>query len=112
MKLNKTALALYAVSLTAGTIYTVYLQFKDRLMKQVMKLWREQAEKAGKAIKEPFLLDELDKLHYLDINLLYSYSKAKIINDKQKEEELKVKLEKKQILRRAEIEKPLDGIIF
>lgn len=112
MKLNKTALAIYSVSLTAGTVYLVYLQFKNRLVKQLMKLVRGEADKQQKVINETYLLDELEKLHYFDIHLLYVYTKAKIMNDKKKEEDLRKNLEEKSIFIKAEIEKELDGIIF
>jgi hypothetical protein len=111
--MKKTAIALFSVSITAGTVYLLYEQVKSQLIKMTMELWKAEAKKQNKTFDETALKTEMEnQLYAWDINLLANYTK-KVIKQKP-EQELKPyldKIEKRRLLQKADL-KALEGIIF
>lgn len=110
IKVNKTAIGIFSISMTAGTAYMIYLQFKHRLIAKLLELFKEIAEKKGKKLKEKYLNAQLDNLHYLDLHLLYSYTTA-LMNQSSEETALKTKIERKGLALKTDLES-LNEIIF
>lgn len=111
--MKKTVIALFSISVTAGTTYLVYSQVKDRMIKNLLKIWAEEAKKQNKTFDEATVKKELEeKLFAWDIKLLANYTN-KIIKQETEEnlKPLQDKIEKKELLKKADL-KSLEGIIF
>jgi hypothetical protein len=111
--MKKTAIALFSVSITAGTVYLIYGQVKGQMINNLLESWKAEAQKQNKPIDEAALKKELEeKLYAWDVGLLSSYSK-KVVKQ-EPEEKLKPqmdKIEKRKLLEKADL-KSLEGIIF
>lgn len=110
IKVNKTAIGIFSISMTAGTAYMIYLQFKHRLIGKLLELFKEIAEKKGKKLKGKYLNHQLDNLHYFDLHLLYSYTMA-LVHQSSEQEPLRDKIDKKRLALKTDLE-PLNEIIF
>jgi len=110
--MKKTIIAVFSVSLTAGTIYLSYSQLKGFFIKKLIRLWKEAAAKQNKQLNEIYINGELDKLYLWDVKILITYSQ-KIMQDvsEKEREELRSKLKEKQLLEKADLQS-LQGIIF
>ena len=110
--MNKTIIAVFSVSLTAGTLYLTYSQVKSFLIKKLVKSWIEEAKKQNKELDEKYLKDELDKLYLWEVNQLSDYSDKFIKRASEKViVELFKKLKEKKIPEKVNL-KSLEGIIF
>ena len=110
--MKKTIIAVFSVSLTAGTLYLTYSQVKDYLIKKLVKSWKEEAKKQSKELEEEFLKKELDKLYLWEVKQLSTYSEKFIHKASDKIiVELFKKLKEKKIPEKANL-KSLEGIIF
>lgn len=113
--MKKALIAVFSISLTAGTLYLTYSQLKDYLIKKLVKSWVEEAEKQKKELIEDQikkLKEELGKLYLWEVKLLANYSEKAIERASEKElAPMIAKLKEKKILERADL-KPVDVILF
>jgi NTP pyrophosphatase (non-canonical NTP hydrolase) len=110
--MKKTMIALFSISITAGTTYWAYGKLKSSLIRKLIKQWGEQAEKKQVKLDEKTLKDEVNKLYLWDVMLLINYTE-KVIQAAPSDQlsKLKEKIEKRKIKQTANL-KSLDGIIF
>lgn len=112
--MKKTLIAVFSISLTAGTIYLTYSQVKSLLINKLVKSWEEEAKKQQKELSEDAvkkLKEELDKLYLWEVKKLMSYSSKVLANaPKEETEPLLAKLIEKKISERADL-KAVAGII-
>lgn len=113
--MKKALIAIFSISVTAGTLYLTYSQLKDYLIKRLVKSWTEEAKKQKKELNEEQikqLKEELDKLYLWEVKLLAKYSEKAILRAPEKEIAPMIeKLKEKKILERADL-KPVDTILF
>lgn len=105
--MKKALIAIFSISVTAGTLYLTYSQLKDYLIKKLVKSWSEEAKKQNKELNEEQIMqltEELDKLYLWEVKQLMSYS-AKVLAGEPKEETepLLVKLKEKKIIEKADL---------
>ncbi|TAL58260.1 MAG: hypothetical protein EPN85_11955 [Bacteroidetes bacterium] len=113
--MKKALIAIFSISLTAGTLYLTYSQFKNYIIKKLVKSWVEEAEKQKKELSEKQiekLKEELDKLYLWEVKLLANYSEKAIGRAPEKEITPMIeKLKEKKILEKADL-KSVDIILF
>jgi hypothetical protein len=112
--MRKALIAVFSVSLTAGTIYLTYSQVKSLFINKLVKSWIEETKKQKKELSEEIikhLKEELDKLYLWQVKQLMSYS-SKILNNapKAETEPLLAKLNEKKIFEKADL-KAVAGIL-
>lgn len=112
--MKKALIAVFSISLTAGTIYLTYSQVKSMFINKLVKSWVEEATKQKKELSEDAikkLKEELDKLYLWEVKKLMSYS-AKVLANAPKEETepMLVKLNEKKIPQKVDL-KTVTGII-
>lgn len=100
--MKKALLAVFSISLTAGTIYLTYSQVKALFINKLVKSWVEAAKKQKKELTEEVikqLKEELDKLYVWEVKQLMNYS-VKVLASASKTETqpLLTKLKEKKIL--------------
>ncbi|MCC6837070.1 MAG: hypothetical protein IT234_00910 [Bacteroidia bacterium] len=112
--MKKALIAVFSISLTAGTLYLTYSQVKTLFINKLMKSWIEEAKKQKKELSEDIikqLKDELDKLYLWELKYLMNYSAKVLANAPEKETEpLLAKLKEKKITEKADL-KAVAGII-
>lgn len=113
--MKKALIAVFSISLTAGTLYLTYSQVKDYFIKKLVKSWAEESKAQNKELNDEQikkLKEELDKLYLWEVKLLAKYSEKAILRASEKEiEPMLTKLKEKKILERADL-KPVDAILF
>ncbi|MDO9184456.1 MAG: hypothetical protein Q7W13_00475 [Bacteroidia bacterium] len=113
--MKKALIAVFSISLTAGTLYLTYSQVKDYFIKKLVKSWIEESKKLNKELSEEqikSLKEELDKLYLWEVKLLAKYSEKAIQRVPEQElEPIIAKLKEKKILERADL-KSVDAILF
>lgn len=112
--MKKALIAVFSISLTAGTLYLTYSQVKAMFINKLVKSWTEEAKKQKKDLTEEVvkqLKEELDKLYLWQIKQLMTYS-TKVMNNAPKEETepLLAKLREKKTIEKIEL-KAISGII-
>ena len=113
--MKKALIAVFSISLTAGTLYLTYSQVKSMFINKLVKSWAEEAKKQKKELSQEMvkqLKEELDKLYLWEVKQLMNYS-AKVLANAPKEETepLLTKLKEKKILEKADL-KPMKTILF
>lgn len=112
--MKKALIAVFSISLTAGTLYLTYSQVKSMFINKLVKSWIEETKKQKKELSEEIvkqLKEELDKLYLWEVKQLMHYS-AKVLANAPKEETepLFAKLKEKKITEKADL-KAVAGII-
>lgn len=113
--MKKTLIAVFSISVTAGTLYLTYSQVKEYFIKKLVKSWEEEAKKQNKELTDTQvkqLKDELDKLFLWEVKQLANYSEKAI--SRQPEaiiEPMIKKLKERKILEKANL-KAVDSILF
>lgn len=112
--MKKALIAVFSISLTAGTLYLTYSQVKALFINKLVKSWMEEAKKQKKELTEEVakqLKEELDKLYLWEVKQLMGYS-VKVLANAPKEETqpLLTKLNEKKIPEKANL-KVVAGII-
>lgn len=112
--MKKALLAVFSISLTAGTIYLTYSQVKVLFINKLVKSWAEEAKKRKKDLTEEVikqLKEELDKLYLWEVKQLMSYSVKVLANaSKTETQPLLAKLKEKKIPDKVNL-KAVEGII-
>ncbi|HSH67803.1 MAG TPA: hypothetical protein VLB84_18825 [Bacteroidia bacterium] len=112
--MKKALIAVFSISLTAGTLYLTYSQVKSMFINKLVKSWEEEAKKQKKELSDEViekLKEELDKLYLWEVKKLMSYSSKVLANAPKEEiEPLLTKLNEKKIPERADL-KAVTGII-
>ena len=74
--MKKSIIAVFSVSLTAGTLYLTYSQVKAHLIKKLVTSWEAEMKSQNKALTDDqakYLKDELDKLYIWEVKWLSAY---------------------------------------
>lgn len=112
--MKKALIAVFSISLTAGTLYLTYSQVKALLINKLVKSWIEEAKNQKKELTEEVvkqLKEELDKLYLWEVKQLMNYSVKVLASAPKKETEpLLAKLKEKKIIEKADL-KAVAGII-
>lgn len=112
--MKKALIAVFSISLTAGTLYLTYSQVKSMFINKLVKSWMEEAKKQKKELSEDIikqLKEELDKLYLWEVKQLMGYSNKVLANaPKEETEALLEKLKEKKIPEKADL-KAVAGII-
>lgn len=113
--MKKALIAVFSISVTAGTLYLTYSQLKDYFIKKLVKSWVEETKKQKKDLNEEQikqLKEELDKLFLWEVKQLANYSEKAIQHAPEKEiAPMIAKLKEKKILEKANL-KAVDTILF
>jgi len=113
--MKKALIAIFSISVTAGTLYLTYSQLKDYLIKKLVKSWVGETEKQNKELNEEQvkqLKEELNKLYLWEVKLLANYSEKAILRAPEKEIAPMIAiLKEKKILEKADL-KAVDAILF
>ncbi|OFY84713.1 MAG: hypothetical protein A3F72_15575 [Bacteroidetes bacterium RIFCSPLOWO2_12_FULL_35_15] len=112
--MKKALIAVFSISLTAGTLYLTYSQVKSMFINKLVKSWIEEAKKQKKELSEGVIKqikEELDRLYLWEVKYLMNYS-SKVLGSAPKEETepLLMKLKEKKITEKADL-KAVAGII-
>jgi len=108
--MRKNLLAVFSVSITAGTLYFSYLQLKEYRIRKLLSLWR--SKQALNTVEARHLTEELRKLSFIDLGLLKEYADKKRKKGEQSELEiLASKIKEKKILARADLS-AIEGVLF
>lgn len=112
--MKKALIAVFSISLTAGTLYLTYSQVKSMFINKLVKSWIEEAKKQKKELSEDIvkkLKEELDKLYLWEVKQLMNYSVKVLANaPKEETEPLLAKLLEKKITDKADL-KAVAGVI-
>jgi|GEM_PF-4429408 len=114
--MKKSIIAVFSVSITAGTLYLTYSQLKSYLIKNMVNNWQEELKKQNKEKltdgEMKHLKDELDKLYIWEVKWLSAYS-AKVLAHAPEREiaPLLAKLKDKNIRGRIDL-KAVDLLLF
>ena len=112
--MKKALIAVFSISLTAGTLYLTYSQVKSMFINKLVKSWMEEAKKQKKELNEEImkqLKEELDKLYLWEVKHLMNYSTKVLANaPKEETEPLLAKLKEKKIPEKVDL-KAVAGII-
>lgn len=105
--MKKTLIAIFSISVTAGTIYYGYSKFKEFTINKLVKSWALGLEKNSQELskeQQARLRIELDKLFILDIQLLVALT-SKIQSNASDTEKALIgkKLVEKNIFKKAEL---------
>lgn len=113
--MKKTLIAVFSISVTAGTLYLTYSQVKEYFIKKLVKSWQEEAKKQNKELTDTQvkqLKDELDKLFLWEVKQLANYSEKAINRQPEAIIALMIKkLKERKILEKANL-KAVDSILF
>lgn len=113
--MKKALIAVFSVSLTAGTLYLTYSSFKNYLIKKLTKSWVEESKKQKKELNDEKLKqvkEELEHLNVWELKLLANYSQNAIRGAPEKDiAPILSKLKEKKILERANL-KVVETILF
>lgn len=108
--MKKSILAVFSISITAGTIYLGYDFLKQRRIKKLCEDLLALAVVKHLPLKEGDLKPQLEKLYSWDIRLLQKLTSA-IANQPDQVNELREKVEVWKVKKRADL-RLLQGIIF
>lgn len=114
--MKKALIAVFSISITAGTLYLTYSQVKSLFINKLVKSWVEETKQQKKELSEEIikqLKEELDKLYLWQVKQLMSYSNKVIANaPKEETESLLAKLKEKKILEKVDLSAVGDSILF
>lgn len=108
--MKKSILAVFSISLTAGTIYLGYDLLKQRQIKKLSNDLLTLAVVKQRSLNETELKQQLEKLYSWDIRLLQKLTNA-VSNQPDQVKELQDKAEDWKVKKRADL-RLLQGIIF
>lgn len=112
--MKKALIAVFSISLTAGTLYLTYSQVKSMFINKLVKSWIEEAKKQKKELSEGVIKqikEELDKLYLWEVKQLMNYSTKALANaPKEETEPLLTKIIEKKITDKADL-KAVAGVI-
>ena len=112
--MKKALIAVFSISLTAGTLYLTYSQVKSLFINKLVKSWAEEAKKQNKELEEAIikqLKEELDKLYLWQVKQLMTYSNKVLAKaPKEETEPLLAKLKEKKVTEKLDL-KAVAGII-
>lgn len=86
--MKKALIAVFSVSITAGTLYLTYSQIKDYFIKKLVKSWEQETKKQKRELSEEQiqqLREELGKLYLWEVKQLANYSEKVIHRIPEKE---------------------------
>ena len=113
--MKKAVIAVFSVSLTAGTLYLPYTQVKDHMIKKLVSVWQEEAKKQSKELSADqvkHLKEGLDKLYAWEVKWLATYTQKAFARASEKElSPLLTKIKNKNIRDRADL-KSVDTLLF
>lgn len=113
--MKKNIIAVFSVSITAGTLYLTYSQVKSYLIKKMTTTWQEEMKKQNKELTNEqvkHLKDELDKLYIWEVKWLSAYSTKVLSQASEKEiSPLLTKLKDKNIPGKIDL-KAVDILLF
>lgn len=101
--MKKSLVAVFSISITAGTIYLGYDQLKRLLIKRFVKNLELEATKKGKEIQPEKLTEELDKLFLWDLRLLDKLLQKSISGQSPELAVLKEKIKQKRLTEKADL---------
>lgn len=112
--MKKALIAVFSISITAGTLYLTYSQVKDYFIKKLVKSWTAEATKQKKELSEQQikqLKEELDKLYLWQVKQIANYSDKLLQGSPANETApLLAKLNEKKILEKVNL-KAIEGIV-
>lgn len=80
--MKKSIIAVFSISLTAGTLYLTYSQVKAHMIKKLVSSWEAERKKQNKDLAPDqlkHLKEELDKLYIWEVKWLANYwAKARV----------------------------------
>jgi hypothetical protein len=97
--MKKALIAVFSISLTAGTIYLTYSQVKSMFINKLVKSWVEEAKKQKIELSEDAvkkLKEELDKLYLWEVKQLMNYSSKVLTNAPRGNRTIACKTERKE----------------
>ncbi len=113
--MKKAVIAVFSVSLTAGTLYLTYSQVKAHMIKKLVSSWEAETKKQNKELSADqvkYLKEELDKLYIWEVKWLAAYSAKALARVPEKElAPLIAKLKDKKILDKTDL-KAVDVLLF
>ncbi|MBS1635359.1 MAG: hypothetical protein JST26_05505 [Bacteroidetes bacterium] len=113
--MKKAIIAVFSVSITAGTLYLTYSQVKAFMIKKLVSSWQKETKKQNKELTSDqvkHLSEELDKLYLWEVKWLSAYSAKALVRAPEKEiTPLLNKLKEKKILDKVDL-KAVDVLLF
>lgn len=110
--MKKTVLAVFSVSLTAGTCCLAYSELKKYQIKSLINGWQKLAEKKKATIDKDQLATELDKLNAWDLKLLSDYySKITTGASAEEKEKFYKRLEKRKVPEKVDLS-PIEKLLI
>ncbi len=101
--MKKSLVAVFSVSITAGTIYLGYDQLKRLLIKRLIKSLDMEAAKKGKQVPAEKLKEELDKFYLWDLRLLEKLIQKIGTGPDKEVAVLREKVKQKRLLEKADL---------
>ncbi len=101
--MKKSLVAVFSISVTAGTIYLGYDQLKRLLIKRLMKAIEAAAVKKGKQTPAEKLKEELDRFYLWDLRLLEKLVQKISAGQSNEAVVLREKIMQKRLLEKADL---------
>lgn len=101
--MKKSLVAVFSISITAGTIYLGYDQLKRLAIKRLVKNLEAEAGKKGKEIPTEKLKEELDRFYLWDLRLLEKLLQNLSTGNSPELVVLKEKVRQKRLLEKADL---------
>lgn len=101
--MKKSLVAVFSISVTAGTIYLGYDQLKRLLIKRLVKNLDVEAAKKGKQVPAEKLKVELDKFYLWDLRLFEKLIQKLGSGDDKEIKALREKVKQKRLLEKADL---------
>lgn len=101
--MKKSLVAVFSISITAGTIYLGYDQLKRLLIKRLVKAIEAEAVKKGKQTPAEKLKEELDRFYLWDLRLLEKLLQKISAGQSNDIAVLKEKIRQKRLLEKADL---------
>ena len=101
--MKRSLIAVFSISVTAGTIYFGYDQLKQVLIKRLLKQLDSLAAKTDKKLNRNQLQVELDKLYLWDLRLMDKLLQAISRGNKPEATALRDRVTEKQLLKKADL---------
>lgn len=101
--MKKSLVAVFSISITAGTIYLGYDQLKRLLIKRLIKSLEVEAVKKGKEMPAENLREELDRFYLWDLRLLEKLLQKISAGQNKEALTLKEKVKQKGLLEKADL---------
>ena len=109
--MKKSLIAVFSISVTAGTLYLGYDQLKRVQIKKLIKACEGEATKRNKVLPSEKLKEELDKLFLWDLRLLVKISDKLGAKADQETAHLKEKIKTKRLMEKADL-KSIEELIL